>query len=77
MGKCVGNPKCPCFISSRATGGSIIHFLSSNSRELIKKLNTMLAKFQARNNNVFNHILAIVDELRRQGILSINEIKKL
>jgi hypothetical protein len=37
----------------------------------------MLAEFQAGNNNVFNHISAIVDELRRQGILSINEIKKL
>jgi flagellar motor component MotA len=64
-----------CFISNR--GGSIIQFLSSNPEELIKKLNTMLAEFQAGNNNVFNHISAIVDELRRQGILSINEIKKL
>jgi hypothetical protein len=66
-----------CFISNRTTGGSIIQFLSSNPEELIKKLNTMLAEFQAGNNNVFNHISAIVDELRRQGILSINEIKKL
>jgi hypothetical protein len=86
VGKCIGNPKCPCrsssssskggcFISNR--GGSLIQFLSSNPEELIKKLNTMLAEFQAGNNNVFNHISAIVDELRRQGILSINEIKKL
>jgi hypothetical protein len=77
-----------CFISNldatsyaaqplRRCGGSIIQFLSSNPEELIKKLNTMLAEFQAGNNNVFNHISAIVDELRRQGILSINEIKKL
>jgi hypothetical protein len=70
-GKCIGNPKCPCrsrggcFISNR--GGSLIQFLSSNPEELIKKLNTMLAEFQVRNNNVFNHISAIVDELRRQG----------
>jgi hypothetical protein len=85
VGKCVGNPKCPCrsnrssgcFISNRSNGGSLIQFLSSNPEELIKKLNTMLAEFQAGNNNVFNHISAIVDELRRQGILSINEIKKL
>jgi hypothetical protein len=67
-----------CFISNRnVNGGSIIQFLSSNPEELIKKQNTMLAEFQAGNNNVFNHISAIVDELRRQGILSINEIKKL
>jgi hypothetical protein len=95
IGKCVGNPKCPCrssssssssnrsssrggcFISNRTTGGSIIQFWSSNHEELIKKLNTMLAEFQAGNNNVLNHISAIVDELRRQGILSINEIMKL
>jgi hypothetical protein len=85
-GKCIGNPKCPCrsnrsnsrggcFISNRTNGGSIIQFLSSNPEELIKKLNTMLAEFQAGNNNVFNHISAIVDELRRQGILSIKSMK--
>jgi hypothetical protein len=86
-GKCVG---CPCFISNRTTdatsyaakplrrcGGGIIQFLSSDSRELIKKLDIMLAEIQAGNNNVFNHISAIVDELHRQGMLSINEIKKL
>jgi hypothetical protein len=64
-GKCIGNLKCPCFISNRnVNGGSIIQFLSSNPEELIKKLNTMLAEFQAGNTSGSYSIIDINDQVK-------------
>ena len=53
------------------------NFISSDPKVLINKLNILLAEKQAGNNNVFNEISAISDELRRNGILSLKQLKSL
>jgi len=50
-----------------------VTFLSSDPQELINKLNILIAEKKAGNNNVFNKIRAIVDELRRLGYLTIGQ----
>ena len=58
-------------------GYGFVKFLSSDPRELTNKLNILIAETRAGNNNVFNEISAIVDELRRLGHLTIGQIKKI
>ena len=58
-------------------GYGFVKFLSSDPRELINKLNILIAETRAGNNNVFDEISAIVDELRRLGHLTIGQIKKI
>ena len=57
------------------TGGGV-KFLTSNVEVLTNELNRLLGSFTAGNNNVFNEISAIIDELRRKGVLNIDHAKK-
>jgi hypothetical protein len=57
--------------------GVLTQFISSDPKELIKKLDVLISEHSAGNNNVLNEASAIIDELRRQGILSIAKIKKI
>ena len=57
--------------------GKGVSFLSSDPNELFGKLRILLAEKEAGNNNVLNEASAIVDELKRQGLLSLDEIKKI
>ena len=57
--------------------GKGVSFLSSDPNELFGKLRILLAEKEAGNNNVLNEASAIVDELKRQGLLSLEEIKKI
>ena len=57
--------------------GINVKFLTSDPQELVKKLQILIAEKKAGNNNVFNEISAIVDELRRLGHLTIGQIKKI
>ena len=57
------------------TGGGV-KFLTSNVEVLTNELNRQLGSFTAGNNNVFNEISAIIDELRRKGVLNIDHAKK-
>lgn len=57
--------------------GKGIKFLSSDPKELLKKLNILIAEKKAGNNNVLNEISAIADELRRMGIFNIEKIKEI
>ena len=43
----------------------------------MKKLDVLMSEFKTGNNNVFNEIGTITDELRRQGVLEINQIKQI
>ena len=55
--------------------GEGIKFLPSNYKELKNKLLLAFGSYKAGNKNTFNEISAIMDELRRQGKISINDIK--
>ena len=56
--------------------GAFVKFLSSDPKELLNKLNLLIAEKQAGNNNVLNEASAVVDELRRMGAISINQCKQ-
>lgn len=57
-------------------GQGLTQFLSSDPIELFKKLNLLVSESLAGNNNVFNEVNAILDELNRLGFLTIKQIKK-
>jgi len=59
------------------TGIKSVKFLSSNPKVLMNKLKILLAERDAGNNNVFDEISAIADELRRTGVLSLRQFKNL
>jgi len=49
----------------------------SDPKVLLDKLKILLAQKDAGNNNVFIEISAISDELRRNGVLSLKQLKNL
>jgi len=51
--------------------------LSSDPKELINRLNILLSEKKAGNNNVFDEISAISDELRRAGVLPLRQLTNL
>jgi len=53
------------------TGIKSVKFLSSDPKIIMNKLKILLAEGDAGNNNVFNEICAIADELRRSGVSSL------
>jgi len=65
------------FIKSLNRKGTGVKFLTSDVSVLVNELNRLLGSFVAGNNNIFNEIAAITDELRRKGLLNINHVKKI
>jgi len=63
--------------TAKAYKGKGVKFLSSDPKVLMNRLKILLAEKSAGNNNVFNEISAISDELRRSGALSIKQLKNL
>jgi len=59
------------------TGIKYVKFVSSNPKVLMNKWKILLAEKDAGNNNVFDEISAIADELRRTGVLSLKQLKNL
>jgi len=57
--------------------GKGIQFLLSNPNELFKKLDILIAEEDAGNTNILEEASAIVDELRRLGLLTITQVKKI
>jgi hypothetical protein len=55
--------------------GKGIKFLPSNYKELKNKSLLAFGSYKAGNKNTFNEISAVMDELRRQGKISIKDIK--
>jgi len=67
----------PRKVTSAPQSGKGVAFLSSDPNELFKKLNILIAEKEAGHTNVLNEASAIVDELRRLGLLTISQIKKI
>jgi len=63
--------------SHLGSGMKSVKFIPSNPKILMNKLKILLAEKDAGNNNVFDEISAIADELRRTGVLSLKQIKNL
>jgi len=63
--------------SHSGTGIKLVRFLSSDPKTLMNRLKILLAEKSAENNNVFNKISAIADELRRIVALSMKQMKNL
>jgi hypothetical protein len=55
------------------TGG--VKFLPDNANNLIKVLFRLIGSYKSGNKSVYNELNAVVDELRRKGILSIEQSK--
>jgi len=62
-------------LDAKSGTGAGVKFLTSNVKLLTNELNRLLGSFTAGNNNVFNDISAITDELRRKGVLNIDHAK--
>ena len=63
-------------LDAKSGTGTGVKFLTSNVEVLTNELNRLLGSFTAGNNNVFNEISAITDELRRKGVLNIEHAKR-
>lgn len=59
----------------RGTGATA--FLTSDPSELVKRLEILHAEKLAGNNNVLTEASAIADELRRQGVINTETLKKM
>jgi len=59
------------------TGIKLVRFLPCDPKVLMDNLKILLAERDAGNNNIFDEISAIADELRRTGVLSLKQLKNL
>ena len=60
-----------------STSGTGLTILPSDPNALIKRFDLLFASQKAGHTGVRNEIISILDELKRQGIININEYKKL
>ena len=60
--------------SKKGTG---IKFLPSGKEELLRELFRLLGSYKSGNKNVFNELNAVVDQLRRNGTISIEQSKRI
>ena len=59
------------------TPGGGLKFLSSDPNALINRFDLLFSSKKAGHTGVKNEIVSILDELKRQGVININEYKKL
>ena len=59
------------------TSGTGLKFLSSDPNALIDRFDLLFSSKKAGHTGVRNEIISILDELKRQGVIKINEYKKL
>ena len=59
------------------TSGTGLKFLSSDPNALIDRFDLLFSSQKAGHTGVRNEIISILDELKRQGVIKINEYKKL
>lgn len=62
-------------ISKRGSG--LIKFLPDNKTDLVRELFRLMGSYKSGNKNVYNELNAVVDQLRRKGVLSIDQSKKI
>ena len=59
------------------TSGTCFKFLSSDPNALIDRFDLLFSSKKAGHTGVRNEIISILDELKRQGVINVNEYKKL
>ena len=59
------------------TSGTGLKFLSSDPNALIDRFDLLFSSQNAGHTGVRNEIVSILDELKRQGVININDYKKL
>lgn len=57
--------------------GSGVKFLPSGKEELIHELFRLIGSYKSGNKNVYNELNAVVDQLRRNGTLTIEQSKRI
>ena len=57
--------------------GTGVKFLPSGKQELIHELFRLIGSYKSGNKNVYNELNAVVDQLRRNGTLSVEQSKKI
>lgn len=57
--------------------GKGVHFLPDNKKDLTRELLRLIGSYKSGNKNVYNELCAVVDQLRRKGVLSIEQAKKI
>ena len=60
-----------------STSGTGLKILPSDPNALIDRFDLLLSSKKAGHTGVRNEIISILDELKRQGVININEYKKL
>ena len=58
-------------------GGKGLKFLSSDPNALIDRFDLLFSSQKAGHTGVRNEIISILDELKRQGVINVNDYKKL
>lgn len=58
-------------------GSGLIKFLPGNKTDLVRELFRLMGSYKSGNKNVYNELNAVVDQLRRKGVLSIDQSKKI
>ena len=56
--------------------GTGVKFLPSGKQELKHELFRLMGSYKSRNKNVYNELNAVVDQLRKNGTLSVEQSKK-
>jgi hypothetical protein len=64
-------------IKTLKKGTGLMKFLPSGKTDLIRELLRLMGSYKSGNKNVYNELNAVVDELRRKGILSIKQSKRI
>lgn len=57
--------------------GTGVKFLPSGKEELMHELLRLMGSYKSGNKNVYNELNAVVDQLRRNGTLSIEQSKRI
>ena len=62
---------------THSTSGTRLKILPSDPNALIDRFDLLFSSKKAGNTGVRNEIISILDELKRQGVINMNEYKKL
>jgi len=54
-------------------GSGLITFLPDNKKDLVRELFRLMGSYNSGNKNVHNELNAVVDQLRRKNVLSIDQ----
>lgn len=64
-------------VKTTKKGTGLTKFLPSGKDGLVRELFRLMGSYKSGNKNAYNELNAVVDELRRKGVLSIEQSKKI